>query len=556
MLEAGEAAMRKADGDFGAELRVQRENDHVHLLVEYRPKVPVAGLVNSLKGVAARWLRSQFADRVHRHIMHGHFRSRRTSPRPVAALRSASSASTLSSKDARLKQRPGLLRPEEWGFRRAILGHSGFLLGRSVSYQIASTAARLWRVRDSGNNLPALPRSASAGCDERMPNRPMIVHPLLRLGRLRLSRPLRALKPGAAASDLVVTATVPVPDSSTNRQYAWDVAWAGAVREASRLGAGQATAAALVGGAGDASVGGTRVVVAAHGEVLLARWLAPGAGASSVRVGPLPHLPEVAAAAARRPAYVVVLADRDGTDIITHAEGDQPPARPFDVGDRPGAQHDPHPDRPPAQHHGPRHLTDSEPESGGQQNAEFIAARVAQAADSVAAHIVLGAGDQHVLAAIDGHLPESVGPVTTIAGGRGRDGLDDHLSAGIGAALDEITAEAIDAVGDLVASLAERPDPGAVRGIRGVAQQLAEQQVAVLLVAADVGDAIGSSYRIGSRPTEFLADDSDTGIEVPLEDGLVWAALHQDAIVVELPDRTGPLAGEPAAALLRRGSAG
>jgi hypothetical protein len=68
--------------------------------------------------------------------------------------------------------------------------------------------------------------------------------------------------------------------------------------------------------------------------------------------------------------------------------------------------------------------------------------------------------------------------------------------------------------------------------------------------------ATGSSYRIGSRPTEFLIDDSEAGVEVPLEDGLVWAALHQDAIVVQLPDRTGPLAGEPAAALLRRGSAG
>jgi hypothetical protein len=41
---------------------------------------------------------------------------------------------------------------------------------------------------------------------------------------------------------------------------------------------------------------------------------------------------------------------------------------------------------------------------------------------------------------------------------------------------------------------------------------------------------------------------------VPLEDGLVWAALHKDAIIVQLPDRTGPLAGEPAAALLRRGA--
>jgi hypothetical protein len=385
----------------------------------------------------------------------------------------------------------------------------------------------------------------------------MITHPLLRLGRLHLDPGLRALQPGSAASDRVVTATVPVPDAPANRSYAWEVAWSDAVSQARQLGADQATAQALAGGAGTALADGTRVVVAAHGKVVLTWWLAPGAGTSSVRVGPLPYLQEVAAAAARRPAYVVVLADRDGTDIIAHASGDQLPARRFRVGDRPGAQSDPHPDRPPAQHHGPRHLTDSEPESGGQRNAEFIAARVSEAADSVAAHVVLGAGDQHILHAVEGHLPESVGPITPIAGDRGPHGLDDHLSAGIGAALDEITAGAISAVGDLVASAAAGPSPAAVRGIKAVAQQLAEQQVAVLLIAADVSQDAGadSGYRIGSRPTEFLAGDSDTGIQVPLEDGLVWAAVHQDAIVVQLPDRTGPLAGEPAAALLRRGLA-
>ena len=299
-------------------------------------------------------------------------------------------------------------------------------------------------------------------------------------------------------------------------------------------------------------------MVAAHGEAVLTWWLASGVGTSSVRVGPLPHLQEVADAATQRPAYLVVLADRDGTDIIVHAAGDQVPARRIEAGDRPGAQHDPHPDRPPAQHHGVRHLTDSEPESGGQRNAEFIAARVAAAADSAAAHVVLGAGDQHILDAIAGHLPETVGPVTTITGGRAADGLDEHLSAEISAALDAITGAAIGAVGDLVNSLAEGPSPAAVRGIKAVAEQLAEQQVAVLLLAADVArDATaGSSYRIGSRPTEFLIDDPDTGVEVPLEDGLVWAAVHQDAIVVQLPDRTGPLAGEPAAALLRRGPPG
>lgn len=356
----------------------------------------------------------------------------------------------------------------------------------------------------------------------------------------------------------MVTATVSVPDSPTSRAYAWDVAWADAVREASQQGADPATAQALERGAGAVSAGDTQVVVAAHGEAVLTWWLASGGGTSSVRVGPLPHLQEVADAAARRPAYVVVLADRDGTDVIAHAAGDQVPSRRFEVGDRPGVQHDPHPDRPPAQHHGERHLTDREPESGGQRNAEFIAARVAEAADSVSAHIVLGAGDQHILDAIAGHLPETIGPVTAMAGVRAADGLDDHLSAAISAALDGITSAAIATVGELVASLAEGPSPAAVRGVKDVAEQLAEQQVAVLLVAADVARdaAAGSSYRIGSRPTEFLVDDSDPGTEVPLEDGLVWAALHQDAIVVQLPDRTGPLAGEPAAALLRRGSAG
>jgi len=390
-----------------------------------------------------------------------------------------------------------------------------------------------------------------------MEDTPMITLPLLRLGRLRLDLGLRALQPGSAASGLVATATVTVPESSANRQYAWDVAWADAAREAAQLGADQATAQALAAGAGDALVGGTRVVVAAHGEVLLARWLAPGSAASSVRVGPLPHLQEAAAAAARRPAYVVVLADRDGTDIIAHAGGDEVPARRFPADQRPGAPRDPRPDRPPAQQHGPRHVTDSEPESGGQRNAEFIAGRVSEAADSVSAHIVLGAGDQHILKAVEAHLPSSVGPITTIAGGRQPDGRNDHLSAAIGAALDEITAAAVSAVGDRIASLAEGPSPAAVRGIKAVAEQLAEQQVAVLLVTADLDrDADPhSSYRIGSRPTEFLVGDPDTGVEVPLEDGLVWAALHQDAIVAELQDRTGPLAGEPAAALLRRGSA-
>ena len=74
MLRCCEDAMRKVCGDFGADLReFSGEDDHVHLLVEYPPKVAVTGLVNSLKGVSARRLRSEFTDRVNGHVMNGHF---------------------------------------------------------------------------------------------------------------------------------------------------------------------------------------------------------------------------------------------------------------------------------------------------------------------------------------------------------------------------------------------------------------------------------------------------------------------------------------------------
>jgi len=57
----------KVCADFGAVLvECNGEDDHVHLLIEYPPKVPVAALVNSLKGVSARRLRQRFRVRTHR----------------------------------------------------------------------------------------------------------------------------------------------------------------------------------------------------------------------------------------------------------------------------------------------------------------------------------------------------------------------------------------------------------------------------------------------------------------------------------------------------------
>ncbi|ABW11290.1 transposase IS200-family protein [Parafrankia sp. EAN1pec] len=74
ILTRCEQIMRSVCSDFGAALtEFNGEDDHVHLLVEYPPKVAVSALVNSLKGVSARRLRTEFTDRVNQHLIRGHF---------------------------------------------------------------------------------------------------------------------------------------------------------------------------------------------------------------------------------------------------------------------------------------------------------------------------------------------------------------------------------------------------------------------------------------------------------------------------------------------------
>lgn len=73
MLTRCEDAIRGVCAQLGAELRESDgEDDHVHLLVHYPPKLPITTLVNRLKGVFAHYLRKEFTGRISRHIMHGH----------------------------------------------------------------------------------------------------------------------------------------------------------------------------------------------------------------------------------------------------------------------------------------------------------------------------------------------------------------------------------------------------------------------------------------------------------------------------------------------------
>lgn len=58
VLDDARSIFASVCSDFGAELiEMDGEDDHVHLLVNYPPKVAISTLVNSLKGVSSRRLR-------------------------------------------------------------------------------------------------------------------------------------------------------------------------------------------------------------------------------------------------------------------------------------------------------------------------------------------------------------------------------------------------------------------------------------------------------------------------------------------------------------------
>jgi putative transposase len=60
-----EEIMRAVCADFETELvEFNGENNHIHLLVNFPPKVALAKLVNSLKGVSSRRMRQEFPDLV------------------------------------------------------------------------------------------------------------------------------------------------------------------------------------------------------------------------------------------------------------------------------------------------------------------------------------------------------------------------------------------------------------------------------------------------------------------------------------------------------------
>ncbi len=74
LLDVCKTVMEQVCLDFGVSLiEFNGEDDHVHLLIEYPPTVQLSRLVNSLKGVSARMLRTQRSAQVRKYLWEEHF---------------------------------------------------------------------------------------------------------------------------------------------------------------------------------------------------------------------------------------------------------------------------------------------------------------------------------------------------------------------------------------------------------------------------------------------------------------------------------------------------
>jgi putative transposase len=81
MFPTLETLFRKVCDDFEVELvEFNGEADHVHLLVNYPPKISIAKLVNSLKGVSSRKLKLH-----HPEVANRYYKSALWSPSYFAA---------------------------------------------------------------------------------------------------------------------------------------------------------------------------------------------------------------------------------------------------------------------------------------------------------------------------------------------------------------------------------------------------------------------------------------------------------------------------------------
>ena len=349
---------------------------------------------------------------------------------------------------------------------------------------------------------------------------------------------LTELAAGQGPFATVVLATEARVDNAAQRS---EVRWKAARDELALAGAPDQVLAAIDPVVPDAHLegDGLAVIARADGVVHVEHSAAPPR-TELVRWAPLPSLVPVVEWRQLSPPHVIVLADREGADIVA-VRRDRPDVR-REAGGEDAAIH-----KVRGGGWSNRRYQDRA-ENTWEKNADDAAAHVAALAQRIGARLVVVAGDVRAVAMLRDALPTEVaGLVREADGGRSPDGSGPVLAADVDRLLHEAVAEDTRAV---LAKFAEERGQGdrAADGPDETLQALAAAQVDVLLVADDPDDERTAWF--GPEPVHVSATATalrDLGVDDPvsarLVDVAVRAALGTGAGVRVVPAGAGVAGG-------------
>jgi hypothetical protein len=333
----------------------------------------------------------------------------------------------------------------------------------------------------------------------------------------------------------------------------YDLVWKDVSRALLEQGVDGATVEAVVSAKGTHDEGQSRLVVASTGdhEVRLAMSLRHPPRQPIIDVAPLPHLLPLVDELSQRVPYVLVRCDRAGATVEAWRNlGDQAATVEGDVESGWG----PDPRGPSAwQHTTHQHLL----EQGWIGDiAKDIVRTISRLANQVKPELVIGAGDQRELHAIEEHLPADLkGRWTTVAGGRGEDGSEPLVRRRVKDLLHlHLALKELDLL-DKYAEERGQLDRGC-DGIAETVEALRKAQVDTLLIPTwspfhGVLWFGPEPTQIGSSPEELAAFGEPTATSGPIVDVLLRAAIGTGADVRHVAHELDQAPHGGAGALLR-----
>jgi hypothetical protein len=268
-------------------------------------------------------------------------------------------------------------------------------------------------------------------------------------------------------------------------------------------------------------------VIASAGGVLHVEHVATVPERDLARWAPLPALLPVVAWRQSSPAYVTVLADREGADLTLHRR--QQPEVEREAGG------DDYPIRKPNAGGWSQRRYQERAEHTWERNAADAAEQVARLVRRGDARVIVAAGDQRAVTLLQEALPvELAERLVVVSGGRSADGSEDIFQAEARVAVELAVNADADA---LLERFREEggQDGRAAEGTRATFSALAMTAVDVLLVARDDPDDSRTAWfgpeptQLGTTAAEVKAMGVDQAGEGRLVDVAVRAALGTGA---------------------------